>query len=1118
MGHDCVMSISPENWGFWKWIELGGFLLGVVSVHPIVRSTQKRLRNRQRNRPMRSPIQTLSVPLPEHFEARLSSLYLHRVLAVTEHISFPVKARDIPIDKILIPPRLGMHQEIQLGWVPAVRDGSKLADPDASHRLDNGEVLGWPELRALPGSLVVLGPAGTGKTTLLHYEARLCAKARLDVGAQWGSASTPIPVLLRADELIEFLRQSISLQNAVRLKIDRELRKAGADLSEPESKELDHIFAAAWQDRGVRLLVDALDERITDDDRLKIIESLQDTSGGGYPFLMVSRPLRGGIAPLRNGRILYLAPFDSKVDVPRFIGKWFDGVLEGDRKRDETLMHLEKHRRVMNLCRTPLLLAFLCLAAEWGEISGITTRVKLYETVLDGLLEKWPLQRPGTRPSAFADLKLRVVGRIAWMQLETPKPLKGSEVVAEILRSFADTYRLGYDEARSLLEELAYDDCVLRELGDGLDREYRFFHQGLAEYVVARAAAADAGYAGQLIREITGPRWQGAFAMYVAMSDDPMPLIEQVAESEALDGSVLSRLVVQCMADCIDRFKDADAAECAWLAQALTPLAWRSLTPYEPVSLVLEQNTGDEGSRRILAVLKRRRTENPPDGMKRGPRNPDREITSAAEAAFASPFLLTRWAGFWALALGDSPDSCARSLPFMESPLRPLRGMAAWASGVLRCTGATEGLRALLDAEDWTLRKIAVSGLGVLTCTPAFDKLLEMAKTDSIRVRYSALWACARLLDGEGLSDIQIASAQEFLVEFLLHPSDTDMVPSACSGIASIARRGKREELRFLIPRLKSLLESRNEGDNRGAAWALAELAEESDLDLIRYMSNHPDSLVRKRAAEAIGKRQIVAGMPLLMTLLKDQQVAVQSVAAKALASMPDQPAIERLLISQLETSSDNDAIAMSILAHNKNAPAIRLAVRDRLINTIDPSKPAGLVARACFALSWRMSDLVKSQDFPREPVTTNLIHLLEREGDPTLLSHVFAVLRLIPDRRAVEPCLRFVDDMEHASLRASACNVLQKFPDTRAVKPAFQLLKDPDGGVRAAACVLVASFPFPIDKIQKVRTDITELEQDDDDRVVKSVHKALGILEKRLRQLNSKNKRTSPSGVSGNK
>jgi len=959
------------------------------------------------------------------------------------------------------------------------------ADLEADQLLDTGALVSWLQLRDSGASFVVVGAAGTGKTTLLRHDAFFRAEALAKAGARWGDARSLIPVILRAGELATMVVQGASLKECVQKKIVSSLRLAGVFLESQALEILNGCIARTWEQHGFRVLIDALDELTSDDLRRAVLEGLHaHLASSGCSFVLVSRPMRHGNPLLVGARTLYLAPFNPTRDIPRFIRNWFLAVPGGARIQNELTKTITGNRNLADVCRTPLLLAFLCLTAEHGDAEAPVNRVGFYQNLLTGLLITWP-NRQGFR-RRFSDVKLRVLRHIGWTQLAHPELLAGSELTADLQQAFGEEYGWSYRDIDDLLTELTDVDGILRIQQSFLASEYRLFHPSVGEYLAALEAAQQAAAGQSLVSSISDVRWHGAFVMFVGMSSDPLPLIRRVTEGTPVDGLAQSQLLDACVSECRDRVPTDLFLEFAWAAQSIIPLPWTRLAAPQTVSSGLERRAADDApSSDMLQLLDetRQRRISPP----RGPRStagPLRHGTQKGLAALGSDFALTRWTALWVLAIGGDRRTAPTVVPLVFDPSPAIRGMAAWLLGFLDYHRSTGALRGLLSDTEWMVRRTAASSLGQLKDAGACEELLRIAEVDRLEVRRSAAWSLARLAQSSSSALGNREKLATFFLRLIEASSDPDLVGSGCAGVAGLKKTGVAVEcdLRACWLKLQALLDHADTGVRGSAAYAISLLANRGDVPVLVSMIDNSDARVRASAASGLGRLGHVESRDALVQLLTDLDSRVRNAAVWALHSIPDQEQVIAALLQALNSVDERAGMRLiSGLAQYGN-DALKGATQDRAVEFLKNEDP-GVRASACVVL----------QELPDERAVEPCLKLLEDE-DPRVRASACAVLQELSDKRAVEPCLKLLED-EDPRVRASACFVLQRVPDERAVEPCLKLLEDEDPRVRASACGLVIRLTLAEFQRTKAHELVRALVTDTDPRVRQSAEFAARAL-----------------------
>ena len=256
---------------------------------------------------------------------------------------------------------------------------------------------------------VILGDPGFGKSWLLQWETRRLALEGKRQLEQWKVSldDLVLPILARCSEL----NQS---DDAVE---DALVRLAGQDRTE----EFRRWVLWKLRNGGCVVLLDAWDEvpleprqqgapsRHAPNYRERLGQRL-GRFGEEFPdlrMLLSSRIVGYGGSPVTDLVEVELVAWETP-QIESFVRVWFgpDG-----RKGSEFLDRLQRVGQVQGLARIPLMLALLCKAFERKRLSLPTTRGKLYNECLRGLLGDWKGEEDGAErvSPAYIDAVLEVL-------------------------------------------------------------------------------------------------------------------------------------------------------------------------------------------------------------------------------------------------------------------------------------------------------------------------------------------------------------------------------------------------------------------------------------------------------------------------------------------------------------------------------------------------------------------------------------------------------------------------------------------------------------------------------------------------------------------------------------
>ncbi|MGK3983223.1 pentapeptide repeat-containing protein [Sorangium sp. So ce136] len=335
--------------------------------------------------------------------------------------------------------------------------------------------------------VLVLGDFGTGKTFLLHELARRMGKA--------GGALTPVLIEMRALEKARDLNALIAQHLAL------------AGLGKIDLPAFRHMLAEG----RIALLFDGFDElafRVTYDRAVEHFDTLiQAAQGKAAKVVVTSRSqhfiseqqVRSALAEraalLPGYRLARLLPF-TEAQIHRFLVN----RLGGEEAADARMRLLADVRDLLGLSANPRMLGFIAeieeaqlRQAKAGD--GEITSAGLYRLLLDRWLV-WEYERAhpkGAQPGLSVAQRWRAVTELAtrlWQRTEQSVSVR--ELPAELIAALQALGRHELDVA-----------VATHQIGSGTllvwdDQEnFRFIHQSVLEWLVAREAAEEVQRAGE---------------------------------------------------------------------------------------------------------------------------------------------------------------------------------------------------------------------------------------------------------------------------------------------------------------------------------------------------------------------------------------------------------------------------------------------------------------------------------------------------------------------------------------------------------------------------------------------------------------------------------------------
>ncbi|MCB9730008.1 MAG: SUMF1/EgtB/PvdO family nonheme iron enzyme, partial [Deltaproteobacteria bacterium] len=443
--------------------------------------------------------------------------------------------------------------------------------------------------------VVVLGAPGSGKTTLTRY-----------LGV-WAAGGFELPGIDRPERLIPLtirfrdLVQDVA-KGAPRDLLDYLARHSGELLRQRAPRE---FFERILADGDALVILDGFDEVSQRGERSPVQECvvrfaaahprcplLVTSREAGYDDAALPGPRAGEEdTPERSGAAAHppascgpddVRPFDHLMLRPltdaaleQLIRNWYAVQERADpRKRrdaiDDLLGALSTEPRVRHLAHTPLLATLICLVhRESARLPG--ERAKLYDKVVDTLLDSWPSD--AGLSSEFegldADRQRRYLQELALVmqtrraeatdanQRDHAHPESGDAVVIEHDTLVADLARIccvddAADETANRRRMARWVAWLAERTGLLVEHEtgvFAFLHLTLMEYLAACAVVAREGapgvdeLAGFLAKAVEAPAWREPVRLAIGVQANQLPFIEALLGAFR-DASPLHRVVL----------------------------------------------------------------------------------------------------------------------------------------------------------------------------------------------------------------------------------------------------------------------------------------------------------------------------------------------------------------------------------------------------------------------------------------------------------------------------------------------------------------------------------------------------------------------------------------------
>ncbi len=728
-----------------------------------------------------------------------------------------------------------------------------------------------PALPAKHPQLALLGDAGSGKTTLLRWLANRHANALLSgrekvalPGGDDGAMAVRFPVYVRAGSLVK--HDGWRTMDLIEFLVaDHKIR------SYPSPDRLADLFRSALERGDCLVLLDALDEIPSADDRHEVVKRFESFARAWAPrdnrFLVTSRPAGYWSAPLGGGFSHYtVRDMDPETEVPEFLQKYLRAqerslrpgdprhvVEEAAATRAETILEqVQRNRGVRRLTRNPLLLTILVIVqGAYGPLPD--QRARLYDDAVKALERGWRLGQ-AVPSGALPDQRLTrrfLVQLATWTHATQPS---GINTIDDIMEAVGEWWA---------------DEHQRMPLGDGswpavMKTEIEGFVQRVAQHtgLLAERAPERWGFVHQTFQEF-----------YVAHrlidDDEPARAIRTHLHDPRYDEPILLALGIASHVN--QSRRAADLFDAALLAQG--PLAAGDSDFFQPADFEDLLGTDLRFAQRAAAddVLVNLDTL---ESLSAKPLSVGRQtLRDASGSAFGSRLAEV----LRSLAQNPNTDDWGR------------QGAAA-ALGQLgdTSTDTVELLRSLAQSpnSDKSLRRAAAAALGQLgdTSTDTVELLRSLARDPHTyaSVRVEAAAALGQLGD--------TSTAVEVLRSLAQSPNTDEALRRGAA-----AALGQLGDTSTAVEVLRSLAQIPNtdEALRRGAAAALVQLGDTSTgVEVLRSLAQNPNSWTPARVEAASALAELgdtsTATLELLHYLAQNRRASVGWEATWALGQLGD--------------------------------------------------------------------------------------------------------------------------------------------------------------------------------------------------------------------------------------
>ncbi|MFI6485039.1 NACHT domain-containing protein [Nonomuraea sp. NPDC050663] len=372
--------------------------------------------------------------------------------------------------------------------------------------------------------LVVLGAAGSGKTTLARFTALEMAEQRLWPWRRefWRAHRIPVLLYLRDHSEVILADEPPSLARVA-----------------AEAPWLRGVVKAGWlQHRLERgrcvVLLDGLDETADAQDRRHVVAWVQEQIRRypGNSFVLTSRPLGYDGNRLTHADVLQVQRFDKR-QIRTFLHAWYRAINrrayqgvkgEIDRRAAESadnLVDLISARiALLELAANPLLLTMIANVHRYrGQLPG--SRVGLYEEMCQVLLHRRRDAKGLIRPDELSgEKKERIVQELAWYMMRHRLRDISVGKACQAIQTVVSRTAPGLTP-RAFLEQVHTSGLLV-------ERQHRFYgfaHLTLQEYLAAALVPSHHSRQQTLADNVSDTWWRETTLLWAARAD-ASPIVE----------------------------------------------------------------------------------------------------------------------------------------------------------------------------------------------------------------------------------------------------------------------------------------------------------------------------------------------------------------------------------------------------------------------------------------------------------------------------------------------------------------------------------------------------------------------------------------------------------------
>jgi energy-coupling factor transporter ATP-binding protein EcfA2 len=410
----------------------------------------------------------------------------------------------------------------------------------------------WEEAKKQHKRIMVLADPGMGKSTLLKMEAVLTAQVEKQklLENEITVDEVIFPLFLRLSDLVdEKVEQTFKAEiiDAIPILMQRDYPEAPSGISQLLKEKL--------KTGKCLLVLDALDE-VPREQRNRLKEKL-NRFAKIYPcqIICTSRIVGYDGAFVNGSKEVEIVPFKQK-QIEQYIKIWFTNAadyIDNDLVSGNGLIReLQNKPQIRGLAQNPLLLSLLCSLYQEKELTLPARRCQIYEKAVLCMLSKWTRNR---KPQSEGKIraKIRVLEELAYQFTCEGKEIFSLDELYDKIEEYLQGEKVPTvfrkTDTDELIAELSEEDGILQKLAREGDR-YLFLHRTFQEYLTASYVNRTSNSIALAREHFWEYDWHETLSLLAGLMENPIPLLQAIADEKDDIFSTLLLLAGRCVAEC----------------------------------------------------------------------------------------------------------------------------------------------------------------------------------------------------------------------------------------------------------------------------------------------------------------------------------------------------------------------------------------------------------------------------------------------------------------------------------------------------------------------------------------------------------------------------------------